>query len=188
MKRGTRSSSASARDESRHARIPGGKALATYVCQVIVANQKHAWEPVKKVYDANLAHVKSKSFGRMTVFACHGCGKICDSYMNGNTTVVPCKTNCGRFCCKTCCPEEFCAVCSLHCTWSDCKKLMTCKDGDFEVTAKCASCDKPLCLTHKQFCKACGRALCWHPDEADLVSMCVEKHDCQEAKNKKILK
>lgn len=152
--------------------IPGGKALATYVAQVAVAHQNHAWAKQKTVYEANLKFIrKYRSRLPMPTMACISCGLL-----GNDRDIVGCgRSGCANRCCSGCLRNNYCSECYGQCVFKDCGKEFMKHYMDM-----CVGCGEVMCDTHKQHCVGCGERLCWHPDHPERTAACQTAHDCQE--------
>lgn len=170
-----------ARDDARHTAlppgsfIPGGAALAEYVCKVIVAHQKQAWEPTKAIMDRNLQVIRDshkQSSGEVTTRGCGLCGRLAAPTEAAGFASLCRKQDCMLRICKNCAVKGYCPTCVTRCSIAECNAVLA---GYYGV---CDGCKEQQCGKHRQFCPGCTGRICWDPQNPARGIECLEKHVC----------
>jgi hypothetical protein len=146
--------------------IPGGKALAQYVAQVVVAHQHQQKNELKRL---KTKIERQKTLVRYFNPAGNGKLRFCRQCGFGIQDNAEYATFCavhGTFC-KDCCSKNGkCKSCWFSCRYDGCEAV-------FELTHPgdkgyiCNVCQTDICDDHTEYCRYCA------------VPLCIEKEQCK---------
>lgn len=160
--------------------ICGGKALAQYLAQVVVAKQHHEKDQIEELKaklerQKVLAKKLRLNTGQFLSYqCCNKCGALIGEDL---ATTIYCIEH-GRFCMEKCSYQgESCPSC-----WHLCGYFSGCtndvKTIDRVTAFECVKCHTILCNDHMEYCRWCGDAFCF-------ASECAKKHEGECGRKKK---